>query len=106
MAAVVGRSKSLLTQKNMSCEFLVPKSSVQLPGLGPWGGCSPAEQEEILRDWWVVSRGAAYGLLVRKVKICSLSPWVAQLFQLLKAQFRASSVLLPSQSPTAPSKCP
>lgn len=63
MAAVVGRSKSLLTQKNMSCEFVVllPKAQCsyrELPGLGPWGGCSPAEQEEILRDWWVVSRGA------------------------------------------------
>lgn len=56
------RSKSLLTQKNVSCEFVVlfPKAQCtcrQLPGLGPWGGCSPAEQEQILRDWWVVSRG-------------------------------------------------
>lgn len=28
---------------------LVPKTLVRLPGLGPWSGCSPVVQEEILR---------------------------------------------------------
>lgn len=51
IAAGAGRSKSLFTQKNVPCEFIVLFLKPwcicrQLPGLSPWGGCSPVVQEE------------------------------------------------------------